>query len=743
MNKKLRIIILCILAISVIGMLSYIYFFDYKNNNNIENNPPEEQNNTNNNPIDNNPTDKPVNNNIKVTQVTLNITDASMHVGDTLNLVANVLPSTATNKTVTWDSSNKDVATVSNGKVTAIKAGNVTIYAKADDGQKMALCMIKVLEKTVTNIPVNSITLNKTTLSLYTGDSESLIANVLPNDATDKTVIWTSSNPGVAVVSGGKVTAVKAGTTTINATTKDGGKKATCTVTVTTKIIKVTSVSLSNISLSLLVGDVKTIRAYILPEEATNQNVTWTSSNPSVATVDNGKITAKSVGTTIVTVITVDGQKTANCTVTVSKKSIDVISISLTNTTLSMDVGDSKTINAIINPTDATNQSISWISSNPSVATVDNGKITAIKEGTTKITATSVNGKMAICDVTVNKKVVVDQKDRLYSIDTGFAGNAILLESNGKYALIDAGAYYSKENCNAHLFKYLKNMGVTHLEFIIATHMHYDHVSCIGGYNGDSGYLVDNGAGISVGKVIMKKYNAYDSSHVDQHITLYNNIINKARSSNIPIDYFSETNRKLTLGDFTINLYNGEERLKNAKGRYSENSNSIVTTLAITKNGKTMLTYLAGDIQNADTKVEEIIAKKIVSDNYNQVFDLYVAAHHGYENANTTGAIGSGSDRLQFINTIVTNTLSWLCGSVSSEASAEGIYNIASNLTRNNGSLQIRLSGIKAVVVDYSASGLTISGGEILNCTNGNCSTIKKTYNTIKNSTNTCSRVVQ
>ena len=161
---------------------------------------------------------------IAVGYVTLDRTELALIKGQSEPLSANVYPDNATDKTVAWNSSNTSVATVDqNGRVTAIGGGVATITANA--GDKQAFCAVTV------TVPVSSVTLDKTELALVQGNSETLSATVNPSDASDKTVIWSSSDTAVATVdTNGKVTAVKAGKSII--TVKAGEFSATCTVTV-------------------------------------------------------------------------------------------------------------------------------------------------------------------------------------------------------------------------------------------------------------------------------------------------------------------------------------------------------------------------------------------------------------------------------------------------------------------------------------------------------------------------------
>ena len=262
---------------------------------------------------------------IAVEGITLDKTTATVEEGAKVTLTATVTPDTATDKTVTWSTSDETIATVSGGVVTGVKAGEVTITAKA--GDKSATCTVTVTAKQGTEDPddpivVTGITLDKTTATVEEGATVTLTATVTPENATDKTVTWSTSNEAIATVSGGVVTGVKAGEVTITA--KAGDKSATCTVTVTAaatepEVVPVTGVTLSQPAVTLDIDQSITLTATVAPENATNKAVTWASDKTDVATVDaNGKVTAVAAGTANITVTTADGGKTATCAVTVN-----------------------------------------------------------------------------------------------------------------------------------------------------------------------------------------------------------------------------------------------------------------------------------------------------------------------------------------------------------------------------------------------------------------------------------------
>ena len=256
------------------------------------------------------------------------------------------------------------------------------------------------------SIAVTDVTLNYNTAALAVGETKTKVATVQPQNATNRNVTWTSSNPTVATVnSNGVVTALSAGTTTIIATTQDGGRTAVSNVTVS---ISVASITLNITATTLLVGESETLTATVLPENATNRNVMWSSNNPNVATVTNGIVTTLSEGIAIITATTEDGTRTATATVTVNTPTVSVTGVTLNRTATTLIVGASETLIATITPTNATNQNVTWHSNNTTIATVDaNGRVVAIAPGTATITVTTEDGtQTATATVTVNAPTV-------------------------------------------------------------------------------------------------------------------------------------------------------------------------------------------------------------------------------------------------------------------------------------------------------------------------------------------------
>lgn len=243
------------------------------------------------------------------------------------------------------------------------------------------------------------VTLSKSKLSLVIGKNATLKASVSPSGAPE-TLSWKSSNKKVATVKNGKVTAKKTGKTTITVTT-DSGKQATCKVKVTKKAVP-KKVTLSKEKLSLKLGSSATLQATVSPKGAV-QTLSWKSSNKKVATVKNGKVTAKKVGKAVITVKTKNGKK-ASCNVTVTPKTVkQPKKVKLNQKKLSLEIGSSAKLKATVSPKGA-EKKLSWKSSNKKIATVKNGKVVAKKAGKATITVTTKNGKKASCKVTVKEQ---------------------------------------------------------------------------------------------------------------------------------------------------------------------------------------------------------------------------------------------------------------------------------------------------------------------------------------------------
>ena len=256
---------------------------------------------------------------VGVTDVTLDRTELTLTEGETETLTATVRPDNADNRKVTWSSDKTDVATVDgDGRVTAVKPGKAVITVTTEDSGKTASCKVTVKAKAVS---VTEVTLDRAELTLTEGETETLTATVRPDNADNKKVKWSSDKTEVATVDGaGRVTAVKAGEAVVTVTTEDGGKTASCKVTVKAKVVPVTGVEVNPWAVTLSVRGTSKLSYTIRPADATNQNVKWESESPSVATVDSeGNVQGVAAGTAKICVTTEDGGFKSYCTVTVKK----------------------------------------------------------------------------------------------------------------------------------------------------------------------------------------------------------------------------------------------------------------------------------------------------------------------------------------------------------------------------------------------------------------------------------------
>ena len=349
----------------------------------------------------------------KATSITLSDSTKDLYTGDTYKLVATVLPTNANDLTVSWKSDKTSVAEVSaDGTVTAKSAGTAVITATSNSNTALtATCTVTVTKKT---IHVQTVSLSKDYLELVQGNSEALVATVLPSNADNKSVTWKSSNSLVASVdANGRVTASGQGTAVITATSVDNSNaKATCNVKVLPPPVSVESVTLSESSIYLQYNKSHTLVATILPEDASNKNVVWSSSNESIATVSQaGVVTAKSVaGTVIITAASeADQDIKATCTVTVKSKVVPVTGLSINPSSMSIYINQTKKINVTVSPSNADDKSVQFQADRSACVRVDaEGNVTGQKDGVCLVLVTTNDGGYEKnCSVTVTTNNVV------------------------------------------------------------------------------------------------------------------------------------------------------------------------------------------------------------------------------------------------------------------------------------------------------------------------------------------------
>lgn len=265
---------------------------------------------------------------VEAESVTLDKTSADLTVGEELLLNAVVKPDNTTNKAVTWSSDMPAVATVENGKVKAIAAGEARITAATANG-KTAVCNVTVKAEDEPEVILpTEVRLNIPSAEFTVGDQLQLTASVLPANAADKSITWKSDKPDVATVANGWVKGIAAGTANITATSVNG-KTAVCVITVKAQPQNLpTGVSLNKKTASVNLNKTLTLSAVVQPSNADNKTVKWASDNTHVATVENGIVKAVNAGTARITATTVNGHK-ATCTITVPGTKISKAKVSL------------------------------------------------------------------------------------------------------------------------------------------------------------------------------------------------------------------------------------------------------------------------------------------------------------------------------------------------------------------------------------------------------------------------------
>lgn len=300
-------------------------------------------------------------------------------------------------------------------------------------------------------VPITSIELSEANRTLKVGESFTLTAEVKPSNTTeDKMVGWETSDAKIATVSNsGVVTAVSIGEATITA--KAGNKTATCKITVAP--VEVTGIILSETEKEIQVGDSFTLTVTFEPSDATNKEVAWSSSDESVATVDNGSVIGISVGEAVITVKSESDGITAVCEVSVLP--VPVSGISFTDEAISIAEGRTHQLSLVINPENATDKTVSYESlSNDIFSVSSNGLITALKEGIGSVVATSSNGLTAKIDVEVESFItefVTGMTFGIYNNPGGyitFSGNLTLSNYSVKRAFVES---YFIENASGYM----------------------------------------------------------------------------------------------------------------------------------------------------------------------------------------------------------------------------------------------------------------------------------------------------
>lgn len=322
-----------------------------------------------------------------LTNIAFENASLTLEKGSEITLTPVLTPANVTDVTLIWMSGDPKVAVVENGVVTAVGNGTTSIYVSDNENKLTAVCTVTV-ETTVTGLKLN---VEAFTIQMNKGDSRKLIAEITPADSSNQNLTWVSSNPDVVEVEAdGTITAKSGGAANITVTT-DNGISDTCNIVVNSPVEGIT---LDRTEVVIGVGETLQLIATIIPEDASQQDVSWGCSDLSVVTVDNtGALLGMKTGTVEVTATTVDGYRIATCTVTVINAATEIV---FESTSGNLEIGKSLVLIPILTPVDADAPILTWTSSNATVASVDEyGNVTALALGETVITATATNGVTA------------------------------------------------------------------------------------------------------------------------------------------------------------------------------------------------------------------------------------------------------------------------------------------------------------------------------------------------------------
>lgn len=367
--------------------------------------------------------------NIEVTEIDMGEYSDTMKVGEKQLLSVTVLPVDATEQSITYSSTNTTVATINGmGRITAVSVGTTVITATCQGKCGSFILTVKA-DDANTNIPVTDIDMGEYSDTMEVGQRQLLSVTVLPTDATNQTVTYTSSNTNVAIVNTiGRITALSEGTTVITAICE--GKSGFFNLTVksaSTNEVKVTELDLGDYQSEMEIGSSQVLSITPLPTDATNTTITYTSSNPSVATVNSmGRISALKIGKVAITISC--GGISSYIHIKVKEKSDDTIEVTdleIANHEEKVKIGETLSLTATVLPSNATDATVTYKSSNDKIATVSSsGEVKGISAGNVTITITA--GK-----IIKKEKIQVIVETKAISINN----NYLVLKPGDTFAL--------------------------------------------------------------------------------------------------------------------------------------------------------------------------------------------------------------------------------------------------------------------------------------------------------------------
>lgn len=362
--------------------------------------------------------------------------------GESKNIVFSVYPDDCSDKQVFWNSNNEDVVSVVDGEITANGVGKTIVTVSTVNGIKKEIEVV-VLNS---NVDVQDIVLDNDTIDMKLNEVKKIEYSILPDNSTNKNVIYSYDKNKVSIDSYGNIKAVSVGTTTVTISTSNGIKKKLVVNVSDNKFIPVSNFSLTDTNITLSVGETKTILSTIEPSNATNKDIVWSSSNSNIAKVDsNGNVTGVGAGSVVISAKCGNITRNVNVTVNAINNTIKVTSVNLNKTTLDLTIGSSSLISASVVPSNVMNKKIVWSSSNNKIAKVDQkGNVTGVGAGTAVISAVSSDNSSVVAKCTVVVRYTVYQKmDILFK---SYNNKLKSDRSNGKHWVYTNSSKYAPQN---------------------------------------------------------------------------------------------------------------------------------------------------------------------------------------------------------------------------------------------------------------------------------------------------------
>lgn len=391
---------------------------------------------------------------VQVKDIKLDKSKVSLKVGETYNLSHQIVPDNASNHVVSWYSSNDNIVTVSKGVITAISGGNAYVSVVSEDGN-VSFCEVVVSGKE--NLKEDSVSRNLESISfieqeitLSKGESNYLEYSLLPSDSSTK-LFWSSSDIRIVdVTEDGMVTARDSGEAIITVKSINGLSDS---IKVIVPVVLPTSLELGKESLNIVVGDDYRINATIFPDNATNKDIEWTSSDNKIVSVDKkGNVKALAKGNAIVTAITSNNIK-KELIINVVDKAIAIEDIKIKANTNSLYVGDTLQLFEVLTPEAATNVDLTWESNNKEVATVSKlGEVKGIKAGKATITVKTTNGKTDTIEIIVLEpeilveQIKVDKSDLTLAVGDTYKIKTDVVPSNATNKNLTCSLTYSSKS---------------------------------------------------------------------------------------------------------------------------------------------------------------------------------------------------------------------------------------------------------------------------------------------------------